>query len=173
MKKRIIIAVAVVVAAVLAFGLIVIFSRSSLSLPLENGLSFAMTDTALKLVKGQPDETVRDDNFNCLSLTYADESLFEHGAEISYHFSKGDVSPIYRLTDVSYIFSVSDSEDGDKLFDFLTEKLQNQYREDENYYFDETSTENKRNFGLDFGATSLTITVTHAESVKVDISYLF
>ena len=77
------------------------------------------------------------------------------------------------MVDVTYTFSAAGSEDSARLFDTLTEELQAKYRDKENYFAEKSEDGKENRFGLDFGATSLDITVTLKKGpVKVYVSYL-
>ena len=165
--KKIIVGSGVLCLAVLLFFLSA-FAMFGTADPLENSVRFPMTDIALKMLNGSPDNTLQNDD---LILTYSDKVLFSHSAEVNYRLVKGGV--FYRLVDVTYTFSAADSEDSARLFDTLTEELQAKYRDKENYFAEKSEDGKENRFGLDFGATSLDITVTLKEGpVKVYVSYL-
>ena len=169
MKKVIICSVAVVLVLVLFF--LSAFSVFGMKNPVENSVRFSMTDLALKMLNGSPDNSSRHDEAASLFLTYSDKVLFDRSAEVCYRLVKGGI--FYRLADVTYTFGVPDGEDAKQLFEKLTEELQAKYRDNENY-ISETSEDGKETrFGLNFGATSLDITVTRKDGpVKVYVSYL-
>lgn len=169
MKKVIICSAAVVLVLVLFF--LSAFSVFGMKNPVENSVRFSMTDFALKILNGSPDDASRHDEAASLFLTYSDKVLFERSAEVCYRLVKGGV--FNRLVDVTYTFAASDSTDAEQLFEKLTDELQAKYRDNENY-FSETSEDGKENrFGLNFGATSLDVTVTRKDGpVEVYVSYL-
>ena len=169
MKKIIIGAVILCLAVLLfSFSAFAMFGKPD---PLENSVRFPMTDFAIKTVKGKPNNITRDEECASLTFTYFDEIICDHYAEIEYRLVKGGI--FYGLVDVTYTFSAADGEDTARLFDTLTEELQAKYRDKENYFAEKSEDGKENRFGLDFGATSLDITVTLKEGpVKVYVSYL-